>query len=362
MNKTETAFDFNPVQKIKTLMNGLTQERDNAGNFCFELDGKIIDDKSWKSWNWPQGVALYGLLKYAKQSQDQNAYQIIEDWYAPYLSEDFQYKNVNSMAPVLALATIYEETKDKTILPHLENWAKWSMNKLSRTQFHGFQHDVFEAFNTEELWDDTLMMAVLALAKIGVVLDKPEYIHEAERQFLVHAKFLMDEKTGLWYHGWSFLRKDHFGSVFWGRGNCWITIAIPEFIEIVAERLNEGIRDYLSDILNYQVQSIQKYQNSEGLWHTILDDPTSYIEISAALGFIYGINKGIELNILDSKFKEVSDKALKATNSYITEDGRVLNVSAGTPMGLDKDFYKNIVLTDMPYGPSLAILALTTLL
>ena len=55
---------------------------------------------------------------------------------------------------------------------------------------------------------------------------------EAEYQFLLHDKYLCDRTSGLWYHGWSFKEKNNFAGAFWGRGNCWITMAIPEFLAI----------------------------------------------------------------------------------------------------------------------------------
>lgn len=39
-----------------------------------------------------------------------------------------------------------------------------------------------------QLWDDTLMMSVLPLAKIGLVLERPRYIEEAKRQVLVRSR------------------------------------------------------------------------------------------------------------------------------------------------------------------------------
>ena len=44
-------------------------------------------------------------------------------------------------------------------------------------------------------------MVCLFLAKAGVVLNKPEWIDEAEYQFLIHIRYLQDKVTGLFYHG-----------------------------------------------------------------------------------------------------------------------------------------------------------------
>ena len=38
------------------------------------------------------------------------------------------------------------------------------------------QHIIFNDENHQQMWDDTLMMSVLPLAKIGLVLDRPHYV------------------------------------------------------------------------------------------------------------------------------------------------------------------------------------------
>lgn len=61
---------------------------------------------------------------------------------------------------------------------------------------------------------------VLPLAKIGKVLNRPHYVEEAKRQFLLHIKYLFDTKTGLFFHGWTFEDGGHnFANALWGRGN-----------------------------------------------------------------------------------------------------------------------------------------------
>jgi unsaturated rhamnogalacturonyl hydrolase len=44
--------------------------------------------------------------------------------------------------------------------------------------------------------------------------------------------------------------------------------------------------------------------------------------------------------------------------NQIQPDGELANVSFGTGMGSDFDFYKKIPITPMPYGQALAMLAL----
>ena len=112
-----------------------------------------------------------------------------------------------------------------------------------------------------------------------------------------------------------------------------------------------------------QVQSLEKYQNENGMWHTLIDDPTSYVESSATCGFAYGMLKAVHDGLIDSRYETVAMKALRPILGYIADDGVLHQVSYGTPMGRQsKDFYKNIELRPMPYGQALAMLFLIEVL
>ena len=100
-------------------------------------------------------------------------------------------------------------------------------------------------------------------------------------------------------------------------------------------------------------------QSKSGLWHTVLDDPTSYEEVSGSSAIVAGILKGIRLGILDDSYLECANKSIIAIMNNIAEDGTVLKVSGGTGMGYNKEHYKNILVAPMAYGQSLTILALS---
>jgi unsaturated rhamnogalacturonyl hydrolase len=94
------------------------------------------------------------------------------------------------------------------------------------------------------------------------------------------------------------------------------------------------------------------------LWHTLLDDPSSYLEASATAGIAYGILKAVRKGYLDARYAETAERAVKAIISNISDDGELQQVSFGTGMGPDLDFYREIPLTSMPYGQAMAILCL----
>src|SRR6266536_2861501 len=184
-------------ETIKLLIHQLINIKDETGEFLLHLeDGRVIDTKGWAGWEWSHGVGLYGLWKYHTLTGSPEALAIIKDWFAARFAEGGTTKNINTVAAMLTLAYVYETSHDQTYLPWLESWADWAMYELPRTKYGGMSHQTYNSLNSQELWDDTLMMTVLPLAKIGKLLNRPEYVEEAKRQFLLHIKYLFDTKTG----------------------------------------------------------------------------------------------------------------------------------------------------------------------
>jgi unsaturated rhamnogalacturonyl hydrolase len=62
--------------------------------------------------------------------------------------------------------------------------------------------------------------------------------------------------------------------------------------------------------------------------------------------------------ISGEKYERTASSALAGVIAQIRPDGQVDNVSFGTPMGSDFQFYKDIPITPMPYGQALVMLAL----
>jgi unsaturated rhamnogalacturonyl hydrolase len=239
------------------------------------------------------------------------------------------------------------------------------MNCLPRTKEGGFQH-VTSAngdrqgvrLNESEMWIDTLFMTVLFLNRMGQKYNRQDWINESIHQVLIHIKYLYDKKSGLFYHGWSFNENSNFGEVFWCRGNSWFTFGILDYIEMFDGKMNSGLKKFLIDTFKAQVTTLVKYQSKSGLWHTVIDDPTSYEEVSGSAAIAAGILTGIRLGILDDSFKPAGQKAIEAICNNIAKDGTVLNVSGGTGMGYNKEHYRNIIIAPMAYGQSLTIMAL----
>ncbi|MDR6550866.1 glycoside hydrolase family 88 protein [Paenibacillus qinlingensis] len=327
-----------------------------------ELKGGAVDETcpigiiSMDNWEWPQGVGLFSLYSFYKTTGRRDILDYIRTWFDQQMAKGLPDKNINTMCPMLTLTYLYEEVGDERYLNLCKEWAHYAMNELPRTTEHGFQHVVSGHSNPGEIWDDTLYMTVLFVTRMGILLQDDTYIQESIRQFLVHLKYLTDPVSGLFFHGWTFEGHHHFANALWGRGNAWYTAGLIDYLDMAV--IPEGVRWFLLSSLERQVKSLAELQSESGLWHTLLNDPSSYLETSASAGFAYGILKAVRTGLLDETYKSVALKALAAVKEQITEDGIVQGVSYGTGMGRTLQEYRDIPICPMAYGQSMALLLL----
>ncbi len=329
------------------------QNMENEGNVKESCPISII---SMDSWEWPQGVALFAMYQYYKENEQREGLEFLEQWFDRQIQKGLPEQNVNTTCPMLTLACLYEDLKKEKWRDLLETWAQGVYERMPRAGENAIQHVVSGENNEGQIWDDTLYMTVLFLAKMGQVLGKEEYIQESIDQFLVHIKYLTDRKTGLFYHGWTFLERNHFGEALWARGNSWYTAGLVDYLEVL--RKEEGVRKFLLTTLKEQVDALSSCQDESGLWHTLLDDGDSYLETSASCAFAYGILKAVRMGYLDPAYEAVGRRAVCGVMEKIRLDGTVEGVSYGTPVFKEKEQYKQVPICPMPYGQSMALMML----
>jgi unsaturated rhamnogalacturonyl hydrolase len=342
---------------LNRLVDGLTSLRDQGRFSEPNLDGTSGDYISFTSWEWPQGVGLYGLVRLWRATGDDKLRGLIENWYEEHRGRGLPPLNVNTTAPMLALSLLWERTRDPKWQAMLSDWADRVVTEAPRTEEGGFQHDVSDRINAGELWDDTLFMVALFLAAYGEASEHRALGDEAQHQFLVHARFLADPATGLWFHGWSFPRRDNFARARWARGNAWITAGLADLPELC--RLDPAVARYLDGLLSAQIAALLPLQTANGAWRTLLDDSTSYEETSATAGIAYGLMKASRTGRAGNAARLAGQRALGHVLRQIGPDGVVGGVSYGTRMGDDLQFYRDIPVQPTGYGQSLAILCLT---
>ncbi|WP_440865734.1 glycoside hydrolase family 88 protein [Symbiopectobacterium purcellii] len=169
--------------QLDALITGTIGLKDEGRFHEPNLDGTPGDYISFNSWEWPQGVVLYGLFRLWEFTRREDLLATLTTWFDRQIAQGLPPLNVNTTAPMLPLSLLWQHTRNDDYARVLDSWANDVMTKLPRTPEQGFQHVVSDGVNQMEIWDDTLFMVVLFLAHYGTVSGRQELVDEAVRQF-----------------------------------------------------------------------------------------------------------------------------------------------------------------------------------
>jgi len=118
------------------LVDSLVHLKDTSGEFRVPIPtgGFKVDSKSWNNWEWTQGVGLYGMWMLFEITGDESVLGHIQAWFDEQFEKGTPTKNVNSMAPMLTLAHLYEQTPKSEYRAYLDSWAEYVMDGIPRTE------------------------------------------------------------------------------------------------------------------------------------------------------------------------------------------------------------------------------------
>ncbi len=290
------------------------------------------------TWDWPCGVAYYGICKAALATGKEEYLQLVRDRVDEYLELGLPTWTVNTCSMGHAMLTLHKWTGDDKYKAVAESKIEYLKNKALRFGDHVLQHTV-SANNDfpEQAWADTLFMAGYFMLRAGVAWNDAELIDDALNQYYWHIEYLQDKKTGLWYHGYNNIEKSHMSGFYWGRANAWAAYTMSQVGKVLPQCYLYPKYMDVAGSLSEQLAALKLLQTENGLWRTILDDPESYEEVSASAGIAAAmVSRGNPLYI------KYINKSVRGILDNITPEGRVLNVSGGTAVMRDRDGYRNI--------------------
>jgi unsaturated rhamnogalacturonyl hydrolase len=322
--------------------------QDHSGNWGMDIN----------HWDWVPGVGVIAMLSYFKRTGEAKVMDDLIGWARKNLNQAEKVKVINAVAPFAVFPALYEATHDSVYLETAERIGGWILAEAPRTREGAFEHTVTENVQfPEQVWADTIFMAVLFLARLARLTGNVSYAKEAVRQLELHIHLLQDKETGVLFHGWNSAARNHLSAARWTRANAWIAAATPM---IVAEL--EGLATVPEETLDrYQtlMRSLIRFQQAGGLWTTVLDQPEFYAETSGSAGIACGIVKAVRQGLLDAACLDAAYRAVDAVILKITACGEVTGVSGGTPIMTSIAAYNEIPCYPSLFGQGLVLMLLT---
>ena len=171
------------------------------------------------------------------------------------------------------------------------------------------------------LWIDDMFMITLAQAQAYRATGNHEYINRAAKEMVVYLDELQ-QPNGLFYHAPGV-------RYYWGRGDGWMAAGMSELLHSLPQdnpdrpRILEGYRKMMAALL--------KYQDANGMWHQLIDDPDAWPETSSTAMFAFAFITGVKEGWLDaSTYGPAARKAWLGLTGSLDKNYDLRDVCQGT--------------------------------
>ena len=305
-------------------------------------------------WDWMDAVYMLGFTRAYGETDDADhlAYPIA--WVDSYYSEiEDHYPDASDrVAPNIVAVEIMRlrgEDLYTDIPPMVDDYLATAPRSADGAILHwGTQFPEWE-----DLLIDSLFMFGGYLVAMYHYSGDVSYLDLFAEQLGLFADRCRDPDEGLFLHAWDDAEGVNVPSdpIYWGRGNGWI-VAVTAWYLAVAPSDHAG-RPLVEDIHVGVVDGFKRYQDSGGLFHTVLnvpDDPDNYLETSCTALFAFGVATSLESGALaEDDYRPSLVAAIEGIQTQLVEgeDGHLTlqGTSFGT-MPTTYDSYIGIPLVD----------------
>ena len=317
-----------------------------------------------------QGVFLSGMQQIYLLTKDKKFFSYIKDYVDSVLGENGEVigfchelttpdtpelaKQALTMLdhkqPVILLYNLYDETGDEKYMNAIKTISE-SMYFWPVNQYGGYWHMMTQPY---QMWMDGAYMAGPLSAMYSARFGDKTLRERAIKQIFIMNDFMLDKKTGLYYHGWDDSKKEGWADPetglsgqFWGRAVGWYPVAVLDILDYIPKdhpavaRLEKIVADLLDALVKFQ-------DPKTGLWFEVLDKPEredNWVESSCTSLFIYSYAKALRKGIISDKYKEVLKRAYEGIDDmlYFDDEGYLVidNVCIGTC--IDEGTYEHYV-------------------
>lgn len=310
-------------------------------------------------WNYPLGVVMYGLMRTAEITDDENVKAYAKQHICRTL-DTFDYamwdkcfhggatsvhnllSSIDSLDDCGAFGAAVEEAMllygvDGECVTQFV--ADYIENRQARNADGSFKRaHQLHSFHDETMWLDDMYMSVPFLVRRYKLTGNEKYIDDAANQFVQYKKRLYDEDKRLMSHVYD-LRHKTANGVAWGRGNGWFVFSLTELLGAMSREHPQ--RKFTEELFKTLAKGYLAHQSKSGRWHQVIDDGDSYLETSCSAMFACAFMRGFKAGLLGEEYKNAAIKAVEdIVENCVDENGNVYGVCRGSEFSFSADYYK----------------------
>jgi rhamnogalacturonyl hydrolase YesR len=348
------------------------------------------DNPLYGHWNYPLGVTLYGLVKTARYFEQRGAPSTAGAYVSAHVGQSlrtleyalFDRDHFGGSSAVHHLLTsidslddcgsfgalVLEAARDRNLGDYhraVELAGDFILRRQDRLEDGTFfRKNLMHHFHNNTLWADDLYMSVPFLCRYAAYRKDSSILDDAAAQFAGFKKLLYLEDEKLMAHVYDFTRKMNTG-IPWSRGNGWTVFSLSELLPALPE--DHPRRNFLLTFFRDLCTGFLACQDTNGLWHQVLNMPESYPEISCTAMFICAFSRGIRGRWLEDTlpYREAAEKAWNALERYAIDGaGNVHGVCRGSEFAFNPRYYAEHLLPRLndTHGIGIVLLAGTEIL
>lgn len=268
---------------------------------------------------YSQGLGCLAMLKVFEKTGDKKYFNYVEKWADTLINEkgeihlyELSAYNVDFVNSGKILFELYEKTKKQKYRLAIETLIH-QLKYQPTTLEGGYWHKLIYP---HQIWLDGVYMTGPFLAKYAKLSTDDQYYDKAIDEILITAKHTLDPRTGLYYHAWDESKKQAWANPqtgqspnFWGRSIGWYFMAVIDVLDELP--LDYPRRDKLIQLAQSLANALANYQDNEGLWWQVIDQPKkerNYQEASVNSMFLYAYSKGMNKKYLSKSYKSLVDR------------------------------------------------------
>ncbi len=309
----------------------------------------------YKVWGYGEEMGLQGLLAASDVTSEPAYFEFVHGLMDAWVASRPEISYPDHVAPGSVLLEIYQRTGDQRLLEQARHLAQFFADlprASSGTARHRPDHPEFSQY----AYVDCIPIDGPFLCRFADLTGETSFFDLGVDLLLSHVRVLQDEDSGLFYHLYDCAHERTNGA-FWGRGNGWAILGLIDILELLGPA--DPARPQIQTFLERQAAALARLQDSSGHWHTVLNQPNTYLETSLAAFFCVAFTRAVDSGLLSTRYLESARAAWVALVDSIDAHGLVQGVSYATPPGDAVHYQRAPVGGLYPWGQGPALLAAT---
>jgi len=301
-----------------------------------------IREERYKWLIYHTNITHYGLMRLSRAGGGDRYLAHVRDAYHYYRTElqneltapDF-HMHVFGIAEAELLAAADEPELRELVLAHTDAL----LQRQNRSPDGAFVHR-----DGNTVFVDCLAGIVPFLAKVASLTNDSRCLDEAYRQVQIYYSRLVKPATPLVTQGegchifddWpGSYRRQTDGA--WARGNGWMALALAELMSYMPQ--DHPYFEALLTIYARFCAGLLDFQDTDGMWHQIVDRPDAYQETSGTALIAYALARGVRSGWLDASVKAAVERSYAGLTAVVEEDATIHGTCIGTPFQASEKAY-----------------------